>query len=71
MAEMDVDAGRIDAVLDAQRCAGLEAALELLLELGFRHDLLGTAFDQGKLIFDGFHDPTSHDAAWRGSAHRG
>ena len=55
VAEVDVDAGRVDAVLDAQRLAGLDAALQLLPQLGLGHDLLDAAADQGQLFIDGFH----------------
>jgi hypothetical protein len=41
VAKVNVDAGRVDAVLDAERLPGLEAALELLLEFRFGDDLLG------------------------------
>ena len=39
VAEMDVEAGRVDAVLDPQRLAGREATFELLAELVARLDL--------------------------------
>ena len=55
MAQVNVDAGRIDAVLDAQRLAGLDAAFELLAQLRFRHDLLDAAADQCELFVNGFH----------------
>ena len=56
MAEMNVDAGRVDAVLDAQRLAGFDAALQFFEQFVLRHDLLGAAADQGQLFLDGFHD---------------
>ena len=59
MAEMDVDAGRVDAVLDAQRLAGLDAAFELAAQVGLRRDLLGAAADQFELFIDGFHGECS------------
>src|SRR5262245_5210008 len=55
MAKVQVDARRIDAVLDAQWLAGLEAAFELLYQLVFRHDLLRAAADESELFGDGFH----------------
>ena len=59
MAEMDVDAGGVDAVLDAQRLAGLDAAFELAAQVGFRRDLLGAAADQFQLFIDGLHGARS------------
>ena len=59
VAEMNVDAGRVDAVLDAQRLAGLDAAVELLAQLVLGDDLLDAAADQGELFIDGFHDTPS------------
>jgi hypothetical protein len=47
---MNVDAGRVDSVLDAKRLPGLEAALELLLEFSFGDDLLDPAANQRKLL---------------------
>ena len=50
VAEVNVDAGRVDAVLDAQRLAGLDAAFQLLAQLGLGHDLLDAAADQGQSV---------------------
>ncbi len=55
VAEMHVDAGRIDAVLDAQRLAGLHAAFELPHQIGFGDDLFGPAANQGQLLGDTLH----------------
>ena len=43
VAEVDVEAGRVDAELDAQRLAGRVAAFELLPEFVARLDLRGAA----------------------------
>jgi hypothetical protein len=55
VAEVDVDASGVDAVLDAERLAGLGAALELTPQLVLGHDLLDAAADQGELFLDGEH----------------
>src|SRR5262249_8371350 len=55
VAEVDVEPGRVDAVLDAQGLPGGDAALQFLAQLGERLDLLGPALDQGELVSDGFH----------------
>jgi hypothetical protein len=55
VAEVHVDAGRVDAVLDAQRRAGLEAALQLPAQLVLRDDLFDAATDQGQLLGNGLH----------------
>ena len=47
MAEMDIDPGRVDAQLDAKRSGGLEAALELLPQLGLRNNVIDASPDQG------------------------
>src|SRR5205814_4862243 len=52
----DVDARRVDAVLDPQGFPRFEAALQLLPQLGLRLDLLHAAADQGQLLIDRFHD---------------
>ena len=53
VAEVDVEPGRVDAVLDAQRLAGRAAAFELLDEFVPRLDLLDAAADDGELLLDG------------------
>jgi hypothetical protein len=53
VAEMDVDAGRIDAVLDPQRQSGAAAPLQLLRQFLFRNDFLDAAANHGKLIDNG------------------
>ena len=55
MAQVNVDAGRIDAIFDAQRLARGDASLELLAEIGKRFDLLGSPADQVNLFIDGLH----------------
>ncbi len=60
VAEVNVDAGGVDAVLDAQRLAGLDAALEFLDQLVFGRDLLGAPADEGELFGDGFHERTPY-----------
>src|SRR5262249_28316026 len=59
VAEVDVDAGGVDAVLDAEGLAGLDAAFEILPQIGLRHDLLGAAADQGQLLLDALHGKPS------------
>src|SRR3954447_25302865 len=56
MAEVDVGGGGVDAVLDAEGPAGLDAARELLPQFRFRRDLLDAAADQGHLFVNAFHD---------------
>src|SRR5262249_27916069 len=56
VAEVDVDAGGIDAVLDAERLAGLDAAFELFPQLRLGFDLLHPAADHCQLFIDRFHD---------------
>ena len=56
MAEMYVDARRIDAIFDPQRLARLDAAFKLLPQFRFRLDLLDAATDQGELFLSRFHD---------------
>src|SRR5262249_30202442 len=56
MAQMNVDAGRVDAILDPERLASLQAAFELLPQFLLGHDLLDAATDQGQLLGNGFHD---------------
>ena len=56
MAEMNVDAGRVDAVLDAQRLARGDAPLQFLPEFAERLDLVGPTADQFDLFVDGFHE---------------
>ncbi len=55
VAEVNVDAGGVDAVLDAQGLAGLDAAFELFAELVTEFDLLDAALDQGQLFGDTLH----------------
>ena len=55
VAEMNVNAGGVDAVLDAEGLAGLDAALELLTQLGLRLDLVNTAADERQLFLNRFH----------------
>ena len=50
--EVDVDARGVDAVLDAQRPIFADRPLELLEELGFRDDLVDSAFQDRKLFGD-------------------
>jgi hypothetical protein len=47
-----VEAGRVDAVLDAQRLAGGVAAFELLPEFGRGLDLRRPAEDDRELLLD-------------------
>jgi hypothetical protein len=56
VAQVHVEAGRVDAVLDAQRLAGLDAAFELAHQLGLGHDLLSPAADQLQLLGDAHHN---------------
>jgi hypothetical protein len=44
VSEMDVDASWVDAVLDAEWAVHPHGALELFDELGFRDDLVNSAF---------------------------
>ena len=53
MSEMHVDAGRIDAVLHAQRLAGGDAALQLLAQIGEWLDLLGSPANELDLFING------------------
>jgi hypothetical protein len=50
--EMDVDTRRVDAVLDAERTVFSHRSLELFEELGFRNDLVDSAFQDGELMGD-------------------
>src|SRR5262249_25086513 len=52
VSQVDINAGRVDAVLDAKRLAGGNAALELCPEGILGNDLLDAAADQGKLLID-------------------
>ncbi len=63
---MDVDAGRVDAVLDAQRAILTDRSFELLEELGFGDDLLDPAFQRSKLFGDVPHSADSRDRLGRG-----
>ena len=54
--QMDVDAGRVDAVLHAERLAGLDAALKLVAQLRLGLDLVEATFDESELFFDRLHD---------------
>ena len=51
--QVNVDAGRVDAVFDPQRRVRVAAVLQFLSQLVFRHDLFDTAANDGKLFFDG------------------
>src|SRR5262249_36100185 len=53
--QVDVDAGRVDAILDAERLAGGDAALKFRPQRVFGFDLLDAAADQGELLLDAFH----------------
>ena len=53
VAEMDINAGRIDAVFDPQWFAGLSALGQLRCQFLFRHDLLDTTPDDGQLFVNG------------------
>ncbi len=55
VAQMNVDAGRIDAVLDAQRLTGLDAVSEFADQFVTRLDLLDAALDQCQLFGNDFH----------------
>ena len=50
VAEMDVEAGRVDAELDPERLAGRDAALQLLAQFVFGGDLVDAAADEGELF---------------------
>ena len=52
VAEVDVDAGRVDAVLDAERAVLADRALELLEELVLGDDLLDPAAEDLELFGD-------------------
>ena len=52
MSEVDIDSGRVDAVLDAQWAVLSDGAFELLQELGFGNDLFHAAFQYRKLFGD-------------------
>ena len=52
VSQVDVDPGRVDAVLDAQRAVLADRAFELLEEFGFGDDLLDPAFQDRKLFGD-------------------
>src|SRR5262249_44445494 len=55
VAEVNVDSGWVDPVLDAQRHSRSNAALEFLPQLSLGDDLLGASMDQGDLFINGFH----------------
>ena len=52
MPQVHVDAGRVDAVLHAQRAVLADRPLQLLEEFGLRDDLLDPAFQDRKLFGD-------------------
>ena len=52
MSQVDVDSGRVDAVLDAQGAVLSDRAFELFEELGFGNDLFHAAFQNRKLFGD-------------------
>ena len=55
MTEVDVDAGRVDAVLDAQGAVFADRAFELVEELRLGDDLLDPALEDQELFGDGSH----------------
>ncbi len=55
VAEMDVDPGGVDAVLDAQGLAGLDAPGQFADQFVARLDLLDSAFDQDQLFGNACH----------------
>jgi hypothetical protein len=71
MPEVDVDAGRVDAVLDPERAVLADGSLELLEEFGLRDDLLHAALEDVELFGDLLHaypldESVNHggDPAW-------
>jgi hypothetical protein len=59
VAEMDVEACRIDAKFDAKRFSSGDAALEFLSEFRFRGDPVHAAVNDGQLFFDRSHQAFS------------
>jgi hypothetical protein len=55
VAEVNVNAGGVDAVLDAKRLAGLDAAFELLAQVILGDDLLDATAEQSQLFVNGLH----------------
>ncbi len=50
MAQMDVDPGRVDPILDAQGLSCRDGALQLAAELRLRDDLLDTSTEEFPLF---------------------
>ena len=57
MAEVNINPRWINAILDAERLAGLYAALQFLAQLGLRNNLVNAAANHGDLFVNGFHRP--------------
>jgi hypothetical protein len=49
---MDIDTGRVDAVLNSQGHSSIFAMLELLAQLFLRHDLFDAASNNSELVFN-------------------
>jgi hypothetical protein len=52
MPEVNIDPGRIDAILDSERTIFADGALELLEEFGLRDNLLHPALEDPELFGD-------------------
>jgi hypothetical protein len=67
---MDIDTGRVDAVLNSQGHSSIFAMLELLAQLFLRHDLFDAASNNSELVFN-WRKRSSHwgkNSNWRQDA---